>query len=176
MAYELIKEFNLLADRKRIIWLNVWSIIVFLSLLFIGAMYFAIIHISVDFLTILLFFVTFFVILIIHESIHGLFFKLFKPDVKVKFGFKNGVAYATSPGAIYSKDKFIVICLMPFILITLLLYSFYLSGVNGIFLYFLFAMHTGGCVGDFYFFYLLLKQKNSTHVEDTEQGFKLYKQ
>ncbi|MFB1052287.1 DUF3267 domain-containing protein [Paraliobacillus sp. JSM ZJ581] len=175
MTYKLIKEFNLLANQKLLIWLNVWGIIVFLSLLILGAFYFVIISLSVNFLAMFLFFVIFFLILIIHELIHGLFFKLFKPDEKVKFGFKNGVAYATSPGSIYPKHQFIIVCLMPFVLITLLLCGLYLLGINGVFLYFLFAMHTGGCVGDFYFFYLISKQKDSTHVEDTEQGFKLYK-
>ena len=59
--------------------------------------------------------VAYFILIIIHELIHGAFFKLFDPKGKVKFGFKNGVAYATSPHSFYSKGKFAIILLAPFL-------------------------------------------------------------
>ncbi|WP_370622734.1 DUF3267 domain-containing protein [Paraliobacillus ryukyuensis] len=106
---------------------------------------------------------------------HGLFFKLFKPSAKVKFGFKSGMAYATSPGSMYNKSQFFTIIIMPFILISFMLFIIFLFGVNGMFLYFLFAMHAGGCIGDFYFCYLIVKQKEDIYIEDTEKGINLFR-
>jgi len=50
-------------------------------------------------LTILILFGT----LVIHELIHGLFFKVIcAPKSKIYFGFKNGLIYAFTPNCVYS--------------------------------------------------------------------------
>lgn len=38
-------------------------------------------------------------LIVVHEAIHGIFFKIFCPENPVKYGFKwkSGMAYATSP-------------------------------------------------------------------------------
>lgn len=85
------------------------------------------------------------------------------------------MAYATSPGSMYNKSQFFTIIIMPFILISFMLFIIFLFGVNGMFLYFLFAMHAGGCIGDFYFCYLIVKQKEDIYIEDTEKGINLFR-
>lgn len=55
---------------------------------------------------------------LIHELIHGLFFKVFAPDRPVKYDFHWYALSASSPGTKYSKGKFIWIGMAPFVLIT----------------------------------------------------------
>lgn len=112
-------------------------------------------------------------IIIVHEGIHGLFFKIFQPSAKVKFGFKAGMAYATSPGYVYSRIQFLIVILMPFIIITTIMAIMMFSLPNPAYKYYI-AIHTGACAGDFYYAYLILKHKHLKYALDTEVGMSLY--
>lgn len=131
------------------------------------------IEFQVAFSTILLTLALLFAVFTIHEGIHGLFFKLFSPASKVKFGYKSGMLYATAPGEVYTRKQYIIIILMPFIAITtvLLLLMFTFPHVS---YKYLLALHTGGCAGDFYYVYLMLKHRNLKYAEDTDVGMTLY--
>jgi hypothetical protein len=113
------------------------------------------------------------IIIVLHECIHGLFFKIFHPHSRVKYGYKDGMFYATAPGEVYHRNQFSVIAIMPFIVITILLLivQFYLdeTAITVILIF-----HTGACVGDFYFLYLFYKHWNLCYVEDTETGIIMY--
>ncbi len=119
------------------------------------------------------------VILILHEGIHGIFFKLFKPENKVKFGviWKSLMLYATSPGSLYSRGQMLIIGLAPFIVNSLLLTLLLALGWLPAFYYiFLASLHAAGCVGDFYYVYVLA-WKHRSHkilVEVTENGLKIF--
>ena len=116
-----------------------------------------------------------FIIIVIHELIHGLFFKVFTPHGKVKFGFKSGMAYATSPGNLYNKIQMSIIALAPFLFISLALTLIMIYfNINIISYSVLAGLHAGACVGDFYYIYLLVKAPQETVIEDTEQGIRLY--
>lgn len=116
------------------------------------------------------------ILVLVHELIHGLFFKVFKPSVQVKFGFKAGMAYATSPGSRYSAMQFSVILLMPFILITLgLLLASLMKGLSPLVFIILVVLHTPACAGDFYFLYLITKAPATALVEDTDQGIRIFR-
>ncbi|TFI90281.1 hypothetical protein CKN61_08280 [Carnobacterium divergens] len=39
----------------------------------------------------------------------------------------------------------------------------------------LFSMHTAGCVGDFYYLYVLFKKSKGIFVKDTETGMSIYR-
>ena len=39
---------------------------------------------------------------VVHECIHGIFFKLFSPKNKVYFGAANGMIYCAIPGDVYT--------------------------------------------------------------------------
>lgn len=125
------------------------------------------------FSTILLTLALLFAVFTIHEGIHGLFFKLFSPESKVKFGYTSGMLYATAPGEVYSRKQYIIIILMPFIIITsvLLLLMFTFPHVS---YKYLLAIHAGGCAGDFYYVYLMMKYKHLKYAEDTDVGMTLY--
>ena len=108
---ERIREYNVLADKKVIIGLNVASLPLFLLGAFIFSrltmgdpifLFFPFMPIPQLLLNLALFFLAYFLIITIHELIHGLFFKVFSDTGKIKFGFKNGMAYATNPGTRYT--------------------------------------------------------------------------
>lgn len=114
------------------------------------------------------------IVIIIHELIHGLFFKLFSPTGNVKYGYKAGMFYAASPGEVFNKRQFSVIILMPFIAITAILITALFLMDNTV-ITILLAFHTGACAGDFYYLYLLGKYESLNFVEDTEVGLTMYK-
>lgn len=125
------------------------------------------------------FFLAFMILLVIHELIHGLFFKAYKPENKVKFGikWKQGMAYATSPGSQYNRGQMLVISLAPFVLLSLALTILLALGGINVGMYILLASaHAAGCIGDFYYTYLLTikHRKENILVEDTETGLLIY--
>ncbi|HEM3589338.1 DUF3267 domain-containing protein [Streptococcus suis] len=119
------------------------------------------------------------ILIVVHEAIHGLFFKIFCSENPVKFGFKwkSGMAYATSPGSLYNRMQMLVISLAPFVVISLGLTMVAGFGMMNTTLYFMVAtMHAASCAGDFYYAYLLLVKfaKENIAVEDTETGLIIY--
>lgn len=111
----------------------------------------------------------------VHELIHGIFMKGFNKQGKVSFGFKNGMAYATSPGSLYSKGAFTIISITPFIILSGLFLVVYLMHLILFNLYVRMAsLHAGGCVGAFYLVYLKSRFPKKALVEDTETGIRFY--
>ncbi|WP_245608208.1 DUF3267 domain-containing protein [Salinicoccus luteus] len=114
-----------------------------------------------------------FAIITVHEGIHGLFFKLFHPKGKVRFGYKSGMFYATAPGEVFTRRQFVIAVLMPFVVITSVMLLMMFTVPHGAYKYLL-ALHTGACAGDFYYVYLIMKHRNMEYVEDTEVGMTMY--
>jgi len=184
----LLKDYNLMDNKKLIFWINVAVIPLFLFFIvlftYVTNVFFGLgdygFSISIDDLTgflvsLVLFFVIYFVLIVIHELIHGAFFKLFDMDGKVSFGFKNGMAYATSPNSYYPKSRFIMICLAPFVLITAGLMLLMSAGLISQPFFILYAsIHAASCAGDFYWVLLLSMHSGNILVEDTEKGMTVY--
>ncbi|MDE3733888.1 DUF3267 domain-containing protein [Streptococcus suis] len=121
----------------------------------------------------------FILLIILHEWIHGLFFKIFCPENPVKYGikWKTGMAYAISPDSLYNRFQTIVIALAPFVLITLSLTAFAMLGWLDKGAYqILVTMHAVACIGDFYYTYLLATKFKEVAVEIavTEKSLIIY--
>lgn len=179
----LIKAYNLMENKKVIFWLNVVSIpLIFLFIFLFTTLLYVFygnedfgISMNFDLMGFVLFLVFFFLLIVVHELIHGAFFKLFHPEGKVKFGFKNGMAYATSPNSFYTRGQFILICLAPFVLISSALMGYALFSLNtSIPLIFLASCHAASCAGDFYWVFLISRQGGNIRVQDTEVGMSIY--
>jgi hypothetical protein len=180
---ERIREYNVLADKKVIIGLNVASLPLFLLGAFIFSrltmgdpifLIFPFMPIPQLLLNLALFFLAYFLIITIHELIHGLFFKVFSDIGKIKFGFKNGMAYATNPGTRYTWWQFLIIILSPCILISVALFSAYQVGlINATFFVTMASIHFAGCVGDHWYALLILRYGDKNY-EDTEVGFSIW--
>lgn len=103
-----------------------------------------------DFMMILAIFAIF---VIIHEFIHGFFFKAFSKSGKVKYGFSKGMFYAANPGVIYTKKQFIIIAITPFIINSLLFILLLGLGMHSNLILGVFILHTSACAGDFWYVY-----------------------
>ena len=115
------------------------------------------------------------VLFIIHEGIHGIFFKLFQPAGKLRFGYSNGMLYATSPGSRYSRKQWLTIALSPFVGLTSLLLGLLLFGkISALAFVFLATAHGTGCVGDFYFALVSARAPKGLQYEDTAVGFTIW--
>lgn len=177
---KLMKEVNIIEDKKMIWRLNVASVILMIIffVLFQSLARFINNNAAAEETIAELFFGSLAMIglLVLHELIHGVFFKVFNPKQKVKFGFKNGMAYATSPNSYYPKNQYLWIAAAPFVVITLLLVVLFAVNFLSEFLFVLLAsIHAAGCVGDFYYLYLLSKYPKDIQVKDTEKGIELYR-
>ncbi|MBF2444317.1 DUF3267 domain-containing protein [Listeria welshimeri] len=174
MERKLIEEINLLERKKLIINLNIVAIVIVLVLTVLRLAFSGGFEIANGFEGVIWLCLGYLLSLVIHEGVHGIFFKAFHPEGKVKFGFKNGMAYATSPGSFYTKSQFFIISIAPFIVLTGLFIFLRFLGVNEAVIYLIFALHTSGCVGDFYYCILLLNRPTGILVEDTEKGINFY--
>ena len=110
---KLIKKINFMEEKKYVIGLNVAGLLLIFpfSMLFakLTQLIFRADHYDFSGLDLAYLLVFTFILVVIHEYIHGFFFKFFgKGKAKVKFGFKNGMAYATSPGTFYHRKDFLV--------------------------------------------------------------------
>lgn len=176
---KLIKRVNLLDDKKLIMKLNILTI----PLLVIFFALFTLLtldrklseEVTIDLMYLVIAILSMAGLIIFHELIHGIFFKLFNKEGKVKFGFKNGLAYATSPNSFYSRWQFLLILLAPFVLITVILWLLYAyREISPYAFVWLASFHGSACIGDFYFCYLVTKAPAHSYVEDTEQGINFY--
>lgn len=109
------------------------------------------------------FFVAYAIAIILHELIHGLFYKIFTKQ-KLTFGLTLTVAYCGVPNLYLRKKAAFISAIAPCVIISLfLLVPLILVKDSAIwsFIYLLFSCHFGGCVGDLYLCLLILfKYKN----------------
>lgn len=111
--------------------------------------------------------------LLVHELVHGLFFKLFAPSgAKVTFGanWKAGMLYACAEGIVYPRGRYLVIILAPTVAVTvLLLAGGALTGhlAAG---YLLAVVHLSGCTGDWGYAMEIARDPSITYCEDTTWG------
>ncbi|MGO2082307.1 DUF3267 domain-containing protein [Vagococcus sp.] len=176
---KLYRSLNLLDNEKLIKKLNLWSLAltVLFFLLFIALAVFLKPSFTFNYSLRQLFFILILLVgfVLLHEVIHAFFFKWFNPKGKVRFGFKSGMAYATSPGSLYRKNPFLVIVLAPFVVITLLLVILLWMNVLSPEVFIIIGtFHSSACIGDFYYVYLLLRLPKDVQVEDTSVGIDFY--
>jgi len=108
-------------------------------------------------------------VLLVHELVHGLFFKLLSPDGRVKFGVNAMFAYAGNPDVYYTKGAFLIIGLAPAVLLNLLLAAalFFVEGTAFYVVFMLLAVHFSGCAGDFTATGMLMKLPGDALAMDT---------
>lgn len=109
-------------NKKLAVGLNIGALLIIILLFYTGSFILfprsGSITISLTSMFILLIGIIF--ITIIHELVHGLFFKYFSKG-KVKYGFKGFYAYASCPDNYFKKKEFLVIGLAPFIILDILM-------------------------------------------------------
>lgn len=176
---KLYQDVNLLENEALIKQINKWSLWLLLFsmpvFVFIAYVFFDLFQQKLQISDVFLTSVSLFLVIIVHEGIHGLFFKLFKPQAKVTFGFKSGMAYAASLGNRYTRKQALWILLAPFVFLTFFFALLtYLNLISAIVFVVLGVVHTGACIGDFYYSYLLVNTPGKVIMEDTEMGIKIF--
>ncbi|EHM8257667.1 DUF3267 domain-containing protein, partial [Listeria monocytogenes] len=84
MERKLIQEINLLENKKLVMNLNIVAIAIVLILTVLGIVFSGGFAITNGFMGIIWMFGGYAVAIVIHEAVHGIFFKAFRPEAKVK--------------------------------------------------------------------------------------------
>lgn len=116
-----------------------------------------------------------FVMVVLHEAIHGVCFWLFTGG-RVKFAFKGAYAFAAAPDWYLYKWPYMVVSLAPLVLITVLgLMALWWAPTSWIApLMLLIALNASGAVGDMYVFFLLTKMPEDALVQDFGEQMMLF--
>ena len=130
--------------------------------------------VTFDMLDILVFLLYAILSIIIHELIHGIFFKLGTKE-KVSYKFHGWAASASVKGIYFYKHHYVLTGLAPFMIITpLLVACIFIFPAEALGLYTLIAFHTASCIGDFYVVYKLSKFGDQTLIHDYGIGMTFY--
>lgn len=180
-----VKEVNFFKDetlRKKIFWLSMLILLVplaFYILLLIGKQlnfwlaWDLLGSYEPSYMDWVLALVIFLVALPIHELIHAAFFKLFRPQGHITFGFSSGMFYAGCFGEIFTRSQICVVLLAPAVVITVVLaICAATTGLPAIFVEAL-VLHLSGCAGDFMGVWTIAHTPECTHCEDTDFGIRL---
>lgn len=99
-------------------------------------------------------FLIFFLLLPMHEFIHGLTYKSVGAEkVSYKGSLKQMMIYALADQFVASRKEFIKVAIMPFVAITgmIVIAMFFVTPKYDVALFIALFFHTGGCYGDFAF-------------------------
>jgi hypothetical protein len=113
--------------------------------------------------------------IVLHEVIHGLFFWLYTKDRPV-FAIHPLYAYAAAPEWYIPKRQYTIIGLSPLVILDVLAVLFLLLGPEGwisIFIL-LFALNTGGAIGDLLIVFRLHKHSPACLANDTGHSISYY--
>lgn len=119
--------------------------------------------------------VGYFIYLILHEAVHGVFMFIFS-HTKVKFGFKKIYAYAGSK-SYFDKKSYIVIGLAPVVLwgiVLAVLNIFFYSGMWFWVIWFIQIGNIGGATGDIYVTYRMVHAPKDVLVQDSGVSMDVY--
>ena len=118
-----------------------------------------------------------FVVLILHELVHGLFFWLFTSERPV-FGMGPGYAYAAAPDWYFPKGRYLVVGLSPLVLLSVvglaIVPTVPVAWLWVVLLAIIF--NAGGAVGDLYICLRIMGEADDVWVRDSGDGFEIYRQ
>ena len=118
-----------------------------------------------------------FIVLILHELVHGLFFWLFTSEMPV-FGMGPGYAYAAAPDWYFPKGRYLVVGLSPLVLLSVvglaIIPTIPVAWLWVVLLAIIF--NAGGAVGDLYICLRIMGEADDIWVRDNGDGFEIYRQ
>jgi hypothetical protein len=117
------------------------------------------------------------VLLVVHEGIHGLVMLAFRARPSfgvVLVGGAIPALYATSAGHRFSRAQYLTVAATPAVVISVL--GFLLCfGPWGGYLIVPLAIHLGGCVGDGFACWRVLRERPDTEFEDLREGIRFHR-
>jgi hypothetical protein len=112
-------------------------------------------------------------LLIAHEGIHGLVMLLFGARPRFGATLVGGTMpalYATSERHRFTRGQYLIVAAGPAVVISLLGFWACFSPWIGYL-----ALHLGGCVGDVFAFWRVLREPPGTECEDLRDGIRFYR-
>jgi len=187
-SFKNFEEVNFLKNKLLYVLINVISIIsfpVFYLILFgaaeliltdkpSGIFYYFVSFSRLSNVYLFLFLAILLIMMLLHELIHGLFFYIFT-GAKPVFGFKNLSAYAGIPDYYIVKNYYIIACLSPFVILTLIGSIIFLlsSSAFSAMMFIAVSAHAAGCIGDFWVAVKLLNKPDKTYINDDGMVIKI---
>lgn len=165
-------------NTKTALIMNLVALPIIIGLLVIGCLIYYSVHKEFKFTVskdnvyaILIYFVGFIIAIVLHELIHGLFFKIFTKQ-KLTFGISWSAAYCGVPNIYVKRKAMMITAMAPCVILSIvfLIPLFFITDtIYFIFVLLLFSSHFAGCCGDIYGFILLLfkYRDNETLIQDT---------
>jgi hypothetical protein len=116
-------------------------------------------------------------LLVVHEGIHGLVMLAFHARPSFGFVLVGGAMpalYATSVGHCFGRAQYLTVAAAPAVVISVL--GFFLCfGPWGGYLIVPLAIHLGGCVGDGFACWRVLRERPGTEYEDLRDGIRFHR-
>ena len=115
--------------------------------------------------------------LVVHELVHGFFFKQYAPPgAHVTFGanWKLGMLYASAENIVYTRQQYLVIAVAPSIVVTFVLVAIGIGLKWPLWTMVAATAHLSGCTGDWGYIRAIRKDLSITHCEDTSWGVAFY--
>lgn len=129
------------------------------------------------FSSLLLFLVLTILLLALHETVHGLFMRLFGAHPRFGFVLAAGFLptfYTTAMPHCFTKSQFLSIAAAPALLLSGLGFLLCLTPLAPLFILPL-ALHLGGCVGDVFTFVRVLREPSGTVCQDLFTSLRFYR-
>jgi hypothetical protein len=113
---------------------------------------------------------------LVHEAIHAAAFKVFGgDDAHVRFGSRAGMLYASSPGLVLPRGRFVAVLLAPTVAVSLACFAVGVVARVPLAGFLVLAMHLSSCAGDLVIAREVLGCPEAAMVEDTECGVRLWR-
>jgi len=116
-------------------------------------------------------------LLVVHEGIHGLVMLAFhaRPSFGVVLvGGAMPALYATSVGHRFSRAQYLTVAATPAVVISVVGFLLCFERWGG-YLIVPLAIHLGGCVGDGFAFWRVLRERPGTEFEDLRDGIRFHR-
>lgn len=120
------------------------------------------------------FLIGYIIIIIAHELIHGLFYKIYTKQ-KLTFGITLTAAFCGVPNVYVRKKAMMITCMAPCVILSmifLILMIVFFDSSLYIFFLLLFSLHFGGCIGDIYCCILFLFKYKNKDILINDTGLK----
>lgn len=180
-SYIEIEYLNVTEDMKRLVWLNLMSVVPLAVAAVITLEWFlataplraGIPYSGVPWWGVLLGIVA---LLVLHEALHGVAMLLLghKPTFGAKLS--QGLLYALSDGAYYRRDEFLFIALLPLVAITVAAYALMLVVSDGIaaWLGVAVVINASSAIGDLWMAARALRYPRTALVRDEPTGIRFF--
>lgn len=172
--YEMVKAINFVKNTRFALLINILSLILF----FVGVIVLTVPKggFSYDLFQILIVIGLLIPYIIIHELIHGLFFKINLKEKKVIYRFHGIAASAGVPDVYFQKGHFLLVSIAPFLITALVLmpFLFFVNDYWYTIVAMLAAANLAGSAGDLYLFVKLIFMDRRVLIEDYGPGMNFF--